>query len=287
MISDRFPTAFLVVLALIAFAANSVLCRLALAEGLIGPGAFTGIRLASGALVLVGLMMLSSGGITRHLRVSVWPALALLTYMAGFSFAYVTLETGTGALILFGGVQVIMFAGALLMREHIGPARWLGAGLGIGGLFVLFLPGASVPDLGGALLMMAAAVGWAIYTLLGRRVGTPLATTMASFLLACPAGLLIWAVSDDTQALTLAGLGLAVGSGAAASALGYAIWYGVLPRIDASLAGISQLTVPLIALGGGILVLGEPLTSRFLVAAIMILGGVALALIAERLRRRD
>lgn len=268
--------------ALVAFAANSILTRAALADGAIGAGAFTAVRLVSGALVLGLLVAWRSGwqGLTAGNALS---AAALWAYAVFFSFAYLSLDAGVGALILFAGVQLTMFLGALRGGERPAPARWAGSALGLAGLAVLFLPGAGLPHLGGALMMLVAAASWGIYSLRGGRERRPaLDVTAGNFLLAAPAGLLV-AAALPGGAVTTVGVLLAMASGALASGLGYAIWYGVLPHLAPSLAAIAQLTVPLIALAGGILFLGEALTLSFAIAAALILGGVALAIYGPRL----
>ena len=266
-------------LTMLAFAANSLLNRAALAGGEAGPASFAAVRLASGAVVLCLLVAARDPG--RLMRaVSGVNAGALALYVLGFSFAYVTLDAGVGALILFGGVQVTMFAGALVSREAVPPARWAGAGVALAGLMVLVWPGvgASLPW-AGVVLMAAAALGWGVYSLRGRGVADPLAGTAASFLLAVPVGVLAWGLSPD--AISAAGVVLAMVSGAVTSGLGYALWYSVLPSLGATRAAVAQLSVPLITAAGG-LALGEAVTARFALAALLILGGVALSLRARR-----
>ena len=274
--------ALTVALVMIAFAANSVLNRLALDGGWAGPGAFAAVRLASGAAVLALLVRLSG-------RRMPWApagrraagAATLAVYVLGFSFAYLTLAAGTGALILFGGVQVTMFAGALIGGERPSPARWAGAALAAAGVAWLCWPaGGTAPDPLGAALMGAAAVGWGLYSLLGRRAGDPLGNTAANFAVAAPAGLVAWAVAQDGMAAE--GLALAVLSGAVTSGLGYALWYRVLPALAASAAALAQLTVPVIAQAGGALVLGEALTGRFAVAAALVAAGVIVGSVRPR-----
>ena len=268
---------------LVAFAANSIFNRAALAEQQMDPAVFTAIRLAAGALVLGGLTAIRGSGLRETMRQgSAASAGALLLYAVFFSFAYVTLDAGLGALILFGGVQLTMFAGALLSGQRPGLWRWLGSGLGLVGLAILFLPGAQVPGLGGVLLMLVAAFGWGIYSLRGQRTTSPLQATAANFILAAPFGIAALAITG-IPAPSTAGVALAIASGALASGLGYAMWYSVLPQLEASVAAIAQLTVPLIALVGGILFLGEVATPTFLIASVLILGGVALALYGPRL----
>ncbi|MCH9825176.1 MAG: DMT family transporter, partial [Alphaproteobacteria bacterium] len=195
----------------------------------------------------------------------------------GFSFAYLSLDAGLGALILFGGVQITMFAGALLRGESVPTMRWIGAGFAFAGLSFLMWPNGTAPvPLLGAGLMLGAALGWGIYSLLGAGAADPLGATARNFLWATPLGLLpaffMWDGMSPIGAL------LAVLSGAVTSGLGYALWYRVLPELPASVAAVAQLTVPVIALAGGIVFIGEEMTWRFLVAALMVLGGVVLSL---------
>lgn len=273
--------------ALVAFAANSVLCRAALAGGEIGPAAFTLVRLATGALVLALLLAFRGRAAALARRPSPWPGLALLLYAAGFSAAYLSLSAGTGALILFGGVQVTMVAGALLAGERLAPARIAGAGLAFAGLLILFLPGAAAPDPAGAVLMAAAAFGWGAYSLLGRRAGDPLEATAASFAVALAVGVLplVAAALALGEAASDRGLALAAASGGLASALGYAVWYAVLPRMPAAAAAVLQSLVPLLAVGGGFALLGERPDLRYALAALFVLGGVGLALRRAGARR--
>ena len=270
-----------VALVMVAFAANSVLNRLALDGGSAGPGAFAAVRLVSGAVTLAVLVRLS--GRRLPWGPAGWRAAgaaALAIYVLGFSFAYLTLAAGTGALILFGGVQVTMVAGGLIGGERPSAARWAGAALAAAGVAWLCWPaGGAAPDPLGAALMAAAAAGWGIYSLLGRRAGDPLGQTAANFAVAAPAGVLAWALAGDGASAT--GLLLAVASGAVTSGLGYALWYRVLPAIAASAAALAQLTVPVLAAAGGAALLGEPLTPRFAVAA----GLVSLGVVTGTVRR--
>lgn len=269
----------LVAVTMTAFAANSVLNRMALADTGTGPAAFAALRLASGAAFLA-LLVGARGGLARiRGGVRPWAGAALLVYMLGFSFAYVSLDAGLGALILFGGVQITMFAGGLLAREAIPPRRWVGAGIAFAGLAWLLWPaGATAPQPAAAGLMLAAALGWGIYSLMGRGAGDPLALTGGSFLLATPPALALLAVVPD--ALTPAGAALAVVAGAVTSGLGYALWYAVLPGLAGSAAAVVQLTVPVIAMAGGVVFLGEVVTARAMIAAVLVLGGVAFAVTA-------
>lgn len=264
-------------LVMTAFAANSVLNRLALEPGTTGPASFALIRLLSGAAMLSLLVALRGQAQTLSPKLAQLPGvLALTLYILGFSFAYTTLPAGLGALILFGGVQITMFAGAVAAREHLPPLRIIGALVAFAGLIWLMAPGAERPDPEGFFLMSAAAIGWGLFSLIGRKSGAPLPTMGASFLWAVPFGLaafLIWPDGADTK-----GIWLAVLSGAVTSGLGYALWYHILPEIPSSIAAVVQLTVPIIAMAGGMVFLSEPLTLRFAFAAALVLGGVALSL---------
>jgi len=264
-------------LVMIAFAANSVLNRMALVGAETGPAAFALVRLGAGAVMLVVLANLRAGIIPWRAPGRVWGVAALALYVIGFSFAYVTLETGTGALILFGGVQITMFFGAVWMKEDMPPARWIGAIIAFAGLIVLLWPaGGAVPDIFGAVLMAAAALGWGVYSLLGRGGSNPLGATAANFALALPIGAICFLLLPDN--LSLAGGVLAVISGAVTSGVGYALWYMALPKLAASVASVAQLSVPLIAVAGGLVFLGEPLSLRFLIAALLVLSGVVVSL---------
>ena len=267
----------LTALTMIAFAANSVLNRAALADGDAGPAAFAAVRLVSGALCLVALVALR-GGLPRLAGPGrAAGTLALALYMLGFSFAYVALDAGVGALILFGGVQITMFAGALILRERPPPARWIGSAIAFAGLAWLLWPGATgAPPVAGAALMIAAALGWGVYSLRGRRVTDPMQDTAANFLCAAPLALAVWLVIPDAIGPT--GLALAILSGAVTSGMGYALWYSLLPRLTASFAAILQLSVPVIAVAAGVAFLGESVGPRVIAGAVLVLGGIALSL---------
>ncbi|MGB3146671.1 MAG: DMT family transporter [Paracoccaceae bacterium] len=276
----------LTALTMCAFAANSVLNRMAVGPGHIDPVPFAVIRLLAGALML-GVLILwrwqVAGGqpLWLGLRGQAMGSLSLLVYLFGFSLAYGALDAGFGALILFGMVQVTMFAGALLAGERIPARRWAGAVLAFLGLVYLLSPGSGAEGkLGSAGLMVAAGIGWGLYSLSARGARDPLGATAWNFLLAVPVALLVLvlvpapAVSSPTD---LKGVILAVISGAITSGLGYALWYRLLPELGAARAGVAQLTVPVIALLGGMALLHEDLTLRFALSALLVLGGVALA----------
>ncbi len=269
---------FLTSLVMVAFAANSVLNRLALADGMIGPSAFAMIRVGSGALVLAVLVFWQDRRLVDLSEVSWVSTGALSLYVLGFSYAYLTLGAATGALILFGGVQITMFAGALSARENMPTARWIGAGIAFGGLVFLLAPSADAPALAGVVLMAAAALGWGIYSLYGRRIRRPLQATAANFLLSVPVALVVGLAVGDDLPIRAEGVGLAVLSGAVTSGLGYALWYLVLPRLASTVAAVAQLTVPVIALAGGMVFLGEVATVQFIIATALILGGVTISI---------
>jgi len=280
--------ALLTALTMLAFAANSVLNRMALAGGEIGAGGFAAIRLAAGAAMLWALLALRRRGwpafrVRRH----VGAAVALALYMLGFSFAYLALDAGQGALLLFGGVQVTMFAGALALGEQVPARRWAGASLAFGGLVWLLWPaGAEAPALAPAAAMLAAALGWGLYSLIGRGARDPLGDTALAFALALPAGLAALALdAADAPEVSPRGVALAVASGALASGLGYALWYTILPRLGAARGAIAQLTVPVLAMTGGALLLGEVPGLRLLLAAAMVGIGVAVSLPGGARRR--
>lgn len=268
---------FLTSLVMVAFAANSVLNRLALVGSGTDPAAFALLRLIAGGLVLVALVRMRSGRVPWRAPGRIWGVLSLALYVIGFSFAYVTLDAGVGALILFGGVQITMFVGAVLLKETIPLTRWFGVGIAFAGLFILLAPtNGQAPDLTGALLMTAAAVGWGVYSLLGRGARDPLGATAANFALAVPIGLACFLLAP--KGMTVSGAMLAIVSGAVTSGVGYAAWYWVLPRIESTVAGVAQLTVPVIAAAGGLIFVGEPLELRFVISAVLVLGGVLVSL---------
>ena len=306
-------TAGLTALALMAFAGNSLLCRIALRDTAIDAASFTSVRLVSGALMLALLVAWRGRGragavvgapagaqpaATRPWQAGDWTsALALFVYAAGFSFAYTSLSAATGALLLFGVVQTSMIGWGLWRGERLRPLQWAGLAAASAGLVWLLLPGLATPSLAAGLLMAAAGLAWAVYTLRGRvassqagsQAGSPAsdatAVTAGNFLRAAPLAL---ALSAALSALgwsptrwDTAGLLLALASGALASGLGYAVWYTALRGLSATRAAILQLTVPAIATAGGVLLLGEPVTPSLLGASAAVLGGVLLVILAR------
>jgi drug/metabolite transporter (DMT)-like permease len=271
----------LTALAMTAFAANSILNRAALAGGLIDPASFAAIRTVAGAAVLARLARALRRGLPLRRPARLAGAAALATYMLGFSFAYTALDAGTGALILFGGVQAAMLGGALALREAVPPRRWLGVAIAMAGLAALTAPSTgAVPTPAPAALMLLAAAGWGAYSLIGRGAGDPVAATAAHFVLAVP--LVLAPLAFLAPAASPAGVALAVLSGGVTSGLGYALWYAVIPGLGAGRAAAAQLTVPVIALAAGALLLGEALTLPLTLAAAVILAGVALAVLPGR-----
>ncbi|MCP5071744.1 MAG: DMT family transporter [Rhodobacteraceae bacterium] len=275
----------LVCLTMIAFAANSVLNRLALADGAVGPASFALVRLAAGVVMLFVLMSVK-GGWPHSWRPNLFAVTGLAAYMLGFSFAYLSLAAGLGALVLFGGVQITMFLGAIALGQHPGRLQWLGSAIAFSGLVYLLLPGAGAPDPVGFFLMLFAAAGWGLYSIIGQKVTAPLTATSLNFLFAMPIALLAWVITP-TEPIAPRGLILACLSGGVTSAMGYALWYQLLPRLNIATAAVAQLTVPLIAMGGGMVFLAEPLGLRFLVAAVLVLGGVGVSLLTKAFRDKS
>ncbi len=274
----------LTVLTMTAFAANSILCRLALRTTGIDPATFTLIRLVAGAATLWLIVRVRRGG-DRH--AGSWrSAFSLFVYAAAFSFAYVSLSAGTGALILFGAVQATMILYGLLRGERLTPPQAAGLALALSGLAALLLPGVTAPDWVGAALMTAAGVAWGAYSLMGRGKTRPIETTAGNFLRASVFAVLLSLLSLGRFDWDPAGAVFAILSGALASALGYAIWYTVLPALRATQAATVQLSVPVIAAIGGVLLLGEQLSLRLVVCSLAILGGIALVLHARPPGRR-
>jgi len=267
-------------LAMIAFAGNSLLCRQALKYTAIDPASFTAIRLISGALVLWLLVRMKHDAPAGE---GSWTsAFALFAYAAGFSYAYVSLSAGTGALLLFAAVQVTMISYGVWTGERLRLIQTLGVLLAFGGLVGLLLPGLSAPPLVGALLMIGAGIAWGVYSLRGKGAGDPTRVTAGNFLRAVPATLLLSLLMIDFVSIDVAGVAYAIASGALASGLGYAIWYTVLPALKNTSAASVQLSVPVIAALGGVAFLAEPVTLRLILASVAILGGIALVIVQKR-----
>lgn len=277
MVSPRIV--FLTLLTMIAFAGNSVLCRIALRDTGIDAASFTSIRLVSGAATLWAI----SGflGPKRTGRGNWGSALALFTYAAGFSFAYVSLTAATGALLLFGAVQATMIGHGIQAGERLGKQQVFGLMLALGGLVGLLLPGLSAPPLAGSVLMLLAGVAWGVYSLRGKRSEDPTQVTTGNFMRASVFALLLSMLLYPRANLNVTGVWIAIASGAVASGLGYAIWYSVLPELKDTTAATVQLSVPVIAALGGIIILGESVTVRFVSASLAVLCGIALVVLSK------
>ena len=277
----------LTTLTMIAFAANSVLNRMALAGGSIDAVSFGVIRLLSGAAMLALLCVVMRGGIRLGGAGRVAGVASLLLYFYGFSTAYRGLDAGLGALILFGVVQITMFAGGLIKAEEMPLRRWVGAGVAFAGLAWLLWPGGGIPiSLKHGLLMAVAGVGWGIYSLAGQLSRDALQGTAANFILAAPVGALVAYLLPAVEPTVMTGQGivLAIICGAVTSGVGYALWYSVLPSLASSVAAVAQLSVPVIAMAGGMIFLSEALTVQFALASVLVLGGVAISVLRPRPR---
>ena len=266
-----------------AFAANSVLNRIGVALQGMDPMDFATIRTAAGAgmlWVLVSMRTAVSPAVLTKKRL--YGAAALAIYMIGFSWAYITLDAGLGALILFGVLQIVVFGWAIVEGGKIPVLRWIGAGIALTGLCVLLWPsGTARVPLGGAISMTIAGASWAVYTLLGRAESDPLGATASNFLLCLPlvAIAMLWV---GVGQMPLPGIITATIAGALTSGLGYALWYRALPSLPTTVAGIAQLSVPVIAVAAGVLFLSEPLTLRLVLAGALVLGVIAVSLAARR-----
>ena len=280
-------------LALIAFASNSILTRLALAGRHIDAATFTLVRIAAGAAMLAVVVRVKGRAapiLIPRRRVglaSLAGPLALFAYVAPFSFAYLRIGAALGALVLFGVVQITMITWGVVRGERPTPRTWLGLALAVAGLAVLTLPSASRPDLLGIVLMCAAGIAWGIYSLRGKVAGNPLAANASNFLWSVPLALVLSAATLRQASATARGLALAVASGAVTSALGYALWYQALRGLTATRAAIVQLSVPVIAAFGAVVVLDETPSGRVVVSGVVVLGGVALAMVARAPRSVD
>ncbi len=267
----------LTVLAMLAFAGNSLLCRVALKGTGIDAASFSTIRILAGALVLAAIVRFRAG---RGSISGSWPAaLALAAYSVTFSFAYRNLTAATGALILFGAVQVTMIASGLWRGERLRARQVAGLVLALAGLVALVLPGLSAPPLLDCALMLSAGIAWGVYTLFGKGHGDPLAVTAGNFARASLLALIISMVALPSLSFDGRGALYALLSGAVTSGLGYVIWYSALRGLTVTTASVAQLSVPVIAAMGGVVLLDEPLTLRIVVASAVILGGIALVVV--------
>jgi drug/metabolite transporter (DMT)-like permease len=278
----------LTLLAMIAFASNSLLCRAALRDTSIDAATFTFVRILTGAFALYLIVIARSSfssPVTRHsaLASGNWPsALALFAYAAGFSFAYNTLSAGTGALLLFGAVQATMILWGFQKGERLDVIQIAGLVIAIGGLVVLVFPGISAPPLFGSILMLSAGLAWGVYSIRGKGASDAIAATAGNFLRAVPFATLVSVVAMRQMHLDALGIVYAVVSGAITSGLGYVMWYTVLPQIKATSAAVVQLSAPVLVATGGILLLSEPISLRYIIASIAVLGGIFLVIIERR-----
>jgi drug/metabolite transporter (DMT)-like permease len=277
-------TVVLTLLALVAFASNSLLTRLALGSRQLDAASFTAIRLGSGAVMLAAIVLVQSRSLRSLRGARIAGPLALFAYGAPFSFAYLRIGAAVGALVLFGVVQLTMIGYGIARGEHPTPVMWLGLALATGGLLVLTVPAVARPDPLGVALMAVAGCAWAVYTLVGRGASDPLAANARSFLWSTPLAMLLVALGRAPVHATGRGVLLALVSGAVTSGLGYAIWYRALPGLTVTQAAVAQLSVPVIAAAGAVLTLGETVSTRLVLAGIAVLSGVGLVLSA-RIRR--
>ena len=269
-------TATLTTFAMTAFAANSLLCRAALKSGRIDATSFTVVRLLSAALML--WLILRCRRQPQHSRGN-WPsAVALFVYAAAFSYAYIALPAATGALLLFAAVQFSMIAWGIRRGERFTPTQLTGLLLACGGLVVMLLPGLTAPPLAAAVLMLAAGFAWGIYSIQGQQSLNPLADTAANFLRTLPLAVVLGLIMGPQIKLDPTGLAYAIASGSLASGLGYTLWYMALSDLRALSAATIQLSVPLIAALGGIVLLGETLTLRLVLTGAAILSGILLVI---------
>ena len=263
--------------AMLAFAINSILCRMALGEKVVDAASFSSIRLLSGAAMLACMLLWRKHG-SGHASINPVSTLMLFIYAICFSFSYLHLTAGTGALILFGAVQLTMILYGLARGARHGAQVWVGLLAAFAGLVYLLLPGIRTPPLAGAMLMAVAGVAWGVYSIRGRNAEDAISCTAWNFIGTVPLALLTWLVFHADIHLTTEGVALAIASGALASALGYIIWYSVLPRLTPTSAASIQLSVPVIAAIGGVVLLAEPITFRLATASFVVLGGIYLTI---------
>tara|TARA_B100000614_G_scaffold64090_2_gene56797 strand:+ start:4134 stop:4979 length:846 start_codon:yes stop_codon:yes gene_type:complete len=271
----------LAVLAMTAFAANSLLCRMALVETDIDPASFTFWRLTSGALMLILLVVMRNQKPLQEGNMA--SAIALFVYAAGFSFAYISMTTGAGALLLFGAVQVTMISWGLFKGERMSALQWGGFLLALIGLILLLLPNAAVPQLSSALMMLAAGIAWGVYSLKGKGAKFPIEATAGNFIRATLLALVLLVIFWPGGEFHAEGMAYAVASGAIASALGYALWYSILVHIAAIKAATLQLSVPVLAVFAGWVFLDETVTLRIILSSLAVIGGVAMVIWVKKI----
>lgn len=267
-------------LAMMFFAGDSILCRMALRHTSIDAASFTAVRIISGAVTLFFIVFFRSGW--RAPAGSWGSAAALMVYATGFSFAYVGLPASTGALLLFGAVQVTMIGRGWWAGERLHGRQWGGLFLALIGLVMLFLPGIAAPSTTGALLLLCAGAAWGIYSLRGRGSDAPVAETAGNFLRAVPMAFVLWIIFSGSVSIDPKGLAYAAASGAVTSGIGYAVWYSLLPALGATRAAAVQLSVPVLTAAAGILLLGEPITMHLALSSTAILGGITLVIVRTK-----
>jgi drug/metabolite transporter (DMT)-like permease len=275
-------TVSLTVLALVAFAANSVLCRLGLGESAIDPASYTAVRLITGAAALWLIATFRRAAPSAKSSGSWISAAMLFSYAVTFSFAYISLSAGTGALILFASVQITMIAVGLYTGERPAILEWLGLFVAIAGLIYLVSPGITAPSIVGSLLMATAGIAWGIYSLRGRGAGDPVGVTTDNFLRTVPLAVGLTLVWLSKLTITPVGFLWAALSGSITSGVGYVLWYAALPRLTATRAATVQLAVPVLAALAGVVVLAEAISLRLVISAVVILGGVGMAISRNR-----
>jgi len=269
------------VLALIAFAANSVLCRLALGENTIDASSFTSIRLLSGAVVLFIILKFNRNKNKASTKGSWSATLMLYLYAITFSFAYITLDTGTGALILFGSVQITMILLSLISGYRLHITEWIGVIVAFVGFVYLVLPGVTAPSAAGFSLMTLAGFGWGVYTIKGRGSANPLSDTAYNFIRSIPLIIVLAALTFKYAHISAEGILLAMISGGITSGIGYTIWYTALGGLSATLAAVVQLSVPVIAALGGVIFVSEQISMRLTLSALLILGGILMVILGR------
>jgi drug/metabolite transporter (DMT)-like permease len=273
----------LIVFTLAAFAANSLLCRMALGGDLIDPVSFTTIRLVSGALALIPIAgLVGESSVKPGARGSWISGFALFAYAAAFSLAYVSLTAGMGALILFASVQVTMIGAALKSGEKLGLIQWIGSVVALGGLVYLVSPGISAPEPYGAILMSFSGIAWGVYSIRGKGAPAPVRMTAANFSRSALCALIVSTLAFSGVDLQMLGVLLALISGAVTSGLGYVLWYQALRSLTTTRAAVVQLMVPVLAAFGGVVLLSEQLSLRLIAASAVILGGVALVVLRRK-----
>ncbi len=286
-------TSIWTLLALLAFAGNSILCRLALGEEAIDAAGFTSLRLLSGIITLLVILAVSRPNKTaaRNGRGSWSASLMLLLYAVTFSYAYLTLDTGIGALILFGAVQITMILISVIQGQRLHSSEWLGVLIAFSGFVWLVLPTLTTPSLSGFLLMSLSGIAWGIYTLKGRGSEHPLGDTAFNFLRTLPAALILLALMfwqsdlfnpETGNNISTAGILLAILSGSLASGIGYTLWYIALKGLSGTQAAVVQLSVPIIAAAGGVVFAGENIDIRLITSALLVLGGILLVILGKR-----